>query len=284
MTDLPIREAGVYPDIDAESYHADPVEGGSLSSSGARKLLPPGCPALFHWERHNPPEPKRHFDIGHAAHKLVLGVGPTIVDTGLDNRRGNAWKDAEKTCREQGTVPLLSADYEMVHAMAQALQYSEAGELFEPGTFDAELVIVWRHNLGWDHIWRRAMIDLLPHDRGLVVDYKSCESADPSALQRAMHNYGYAQQADYYLSGLVALELVEPDTEFRFVCQEKTAPYLVTMFTPDAEAMATGRARNAEAMRLYAECTRTGIWPGYVTGVVDLSLPRWAQRAEDVDE
>lgn len=38
-----ITEPGVY-DLPAEVYHADPVEGGSLSSTGARKLLPPSCP------------------------------------------------------------------------------------------------------------------------------------------------------------------------------------------------------------------------------------------------
>ena len=39
-------ELGVY-DLPAAAYHRDPVEGGSLSASGAKKLMPPSCPALF---------------------------------------------------------------------------------------------------------------------------------------------------------------------------------------------------------------------------------------------
>lgn len=291
MTDLPIREAGVYSDIDPDDYHNDCVEGGSLSSSGARALLPPGCPAQYHWDRHNPPPPKPHFDVGTAAHTLVLGKGRRLVSVDVTNKDGEIvtdWKtkaaqDKRDEIRAAGHVPLLRKDYDTVHAMAEALHQSEAGPLFEPGTFDAEQVIVWRHNLGWDHIWRRAMIDLLPHDRSVVVDYKTAESVDPDALARAMANYRYHQQADFYRSGLVALGLVEPDCEFWFVAQSKTPPYLVTMFRPDDEALDAGRALNEKAMRLYAECVRTGEWPGHSMRVETLSLPRWAQRAEEED-
>src|SRR2546421_646443 len=89
-----ITEPGLYEDLSVETYHADPVPVGSLSSSGARKLLPPGCPALFAYEREHPPEPTATFDLGHAAHKMVLGVGPEVVKIDADNWRTNAVKDA----------------------------------------------------------------------------------------------------------------------------------------------------------------------------------------------
>jgi hypothetical protein len=50
-----ITEPGVY-DIAEDHYHADPVPGGSLSNSGAKKLLPPSCPAKFAYEREHPPQ------------------------------------------------------------------------------------------------------------------------------------------------------------------------------------------------------------------------------------
>ena len=70
-----IVDPGVYT-LPADEYHADPVKGGSLSSSGARKILE--CPARFRWERDHPPVPTDAFNFGHAAHKLVLGAGPDV--------------------------------------------------------------------------------------------------------------------------------------------------------------------------------------------------------------
>ncbi|MGW9447058.1 hypothetical protein, partial [Bacillus mobilis] len=46
-----ITRPGVYDGIPEAVYHRDPVPGGSLSSSGARKLLAPSCPALFKYDQ-----------------------------------------------------------------------------------------------------------------------------------------------------------------------------------------------------------------------------------------
>src|SRR5690606_30614366 len=68
-------EPGVYDNVPSEVYHSDPVPGGSLSSTGARKLATE-CPAAFkHW-LDNPEPSKKEFDFGTAAHKVVLGDGP----------------------------------------------------------------------------------------------------------------------------------------------------------------------------------------------------------------
>jgi hypothetical protein len=52
-----ITKPGIYPGVPDEVYHADPVEGGSLSSTGARKIL--DCPAKFKWERDTRPAQAR---------------------------------------------------------------------------------------------------------------------------------------------------------------------------------------------------------------------------------
>src|SRR3954471_5458063 len=106
-TSVVVTEPGVYPDIPELAYHADCVSEGSLSCSGAKKLLPPSCPALFKWERENPPPPKRQFDFGHAAHKLVLGVGPELVGVDAPDWRTNAAKAQRDEARARGAVPLL---------------------------------------------------------------------------------------------------------------------------------------------------------------------------------
>jgi len=282
-----ITEPGVYENVDPDTYHRDPIEGGSLSSSGARKLLPPGCPALYRWERDNPPPPKPHFDIGHAAHKLILGSGPPIVDTGLDNRRGNAWKNTEAEARAAGAVPLLTQDYAMVTAMADAIRnHPFARYLFDPDHGRPEVTLAWQDtgNLadgGAAPVWRRARLDWLP-DRGtgrlIIPDYKTCADADPDALARACIAHGYHLQDDWYRAGCAALDLAGPEARFVFVFQEKAPPYLVHVVEMDHVAQRIGAVLNRQAINLYAQCHAAGRWPGYADDVTHLQLPAWYEN------
>ncbi|MEU9498194.1 PD-(D/E)XK nuclease-like domain-containing protein [Streptomyces sp. NPDC048196] len=274
----PVTGPGVY-DLTAEEYHADPVPCGSLSSSGARRLLPPSCPALFRWEQDHPQPPKATFDFGHAAHKLVLGVGPDLVALDFDDWRTKAARQERDELRAAGAVPLLRDDYQQVLDMAAAIrQHPMASRLFEPGSGTAESALVWRD--GPTGVMRRALLDWRPAPgpgRMIIRDYKTARSADPAAVARAVHEYGYHQQADWYRAGCRALGLCDETAEFVFVVQEKTAPYLVTVVQLDAMAMRIGAARNRRAIETYAKCVETGRWPGYADDVAYLSLPPYAE-------
>lgn len=279
---------GVYDGVPADVYHADPVPGGSLSSTGARRLLPPSCPARFAYERANPPAPKAVWDIGHAAHKLVLGVGPELVVVPGARWDTNAAKAAVKEARDAGKVPLKQADYDRVHDMAATLRkHPTAAALLHPaGT--PEQSLFWQDpETG---VWCRARIDWLPYftwhagsNRLIVPDYKTCASAALDDLQKAIHSHGYHQQADWYLRGLRVLfpDLVPP--KFVFICQEKEPPYLVTVCEPDPWAMRIGAHLNREALHIYRECTESGRWPGYTDDVAMISLPGWVERQYEME-
>jgi PDDEXK-like domain of unknown function (DUF3799) len=272
-------QPGVYEDMPADVYHGDT---GSLSSSGARKLLPPSCPALFKYEVDNPPPPKPHFDLGNTAHKLVLGVGPELELIEYERWDTKAAKAAVAEARERGAIPLKPDAYHQVHAMADALRsHPWAGRLFQPGTGRPELSLFWHD--GPTGVTRRARLDWAPDPgtgRLIIPDYKTCRSAEPGALERAMYEYGYHQQADWYRAGAQAVELADRDAEFVFVCQETRRPYLVTVFQPDTMAMRIAAARNRRAIQTYAECVETGHWPGHTDDVAYLSLPPWAENHE----
>lgn len=272
---------GIY-EMSAEDYHADPVAGGSLSSSGARKLLPPSCPARFHYEREHPQPPTLAFDIGHAAHRLVLGVGPEIVVIDADNFRTKAAREQAEEARTRAAVPLLASDYEQVKEMADALtRHPVAKALFDRDRGRAEQTLIWRDQ--HSRIVRRARFDWLPDPgpgRLIIPDYKTCQSADPESLSKAVHRLGYHQQADWYRAGAIALGLAGDETAFVFVCQEKDPPFLVTVVELDAMALRIGAIRNRRAIELYAHCTTTGHWPAYVDGIAHLSLPVWAEIQE----
>lgn len=280
---LPLTEIvapGVY-DVPAEVYHADPVPAGSLSSSGARKLLRPSCPALFKYERDHGQPYKKVFDLGTAAHKLVLGSGPELVDMGPGRWDTNEAKARVKAIRERGAIPLKEAEYQQVQEMAAALRrHPVAAALFNPERGRAEQSLFWQDPQ--TGIWRRARFDWLPDridGRLIIPDYKTCLSAEPEALRKSVYNFGYFQQAPWYIDAAVALGLhggAKP--AFVFVAQEKTPPYLVTVFELDVVALGIGRDLNRKAIDLYAECVRTGRWPGYSDDIELLSLPGWVEN------
>lgn len=278
-----ITRPGVYQ-LAADTYHADPVHGGSLSSSGARQILPPGCPARYRYNQDHRPAPKHTFDIGHAAHRLVLGAGPDLAVIEADSWRTKAAKEQAAEAREDGAVPLLRADYDQVHAMAAAIRaHPIAARLFDPDHGTPEQALIWQDQP--TGTMRRALFDWWPHTtrtggRVIFADYKTCHSADLDTLAKAVHTHGYHQQGTWYLDGAQALGHAGPDAAFVFVCQEKAPPYLVTIVELDHVAVRIGQIRNRRALTIYARCVETGHWPAYHDGVALLSLPPWAEIQE----
>lgn len=268
-------------DMTNGEYHAQP----SLSSSGARKLLPPYCPAIFKWEQDHPKFTDT-FDFGHAAHKMVLGDESTkLVQVDAADWRTKAAKDARDEARAAGAVPVLTADYEVVTAMAAAIKaHPIASALLRPGAGEPEKSLLWQDDDSG--VWRRARLDWLPHPvkgrRLIVPDYKTCRSANPETFARSAADYGYHQQAAWYLDGIRALKLGE-DPAFVFIAQEKVAPYLVTVIELNETAMTIGRNLNRWAINTFKQCTETNTWPGYSEGIELVSLPAYYEKRHDED-
>jgi hypothetical protein len=278
---------GVY-DLPAEQYHADPVPGGSLSSTGVRALLPPSCPARFQYDREHGTPTRKVWELGSAAHKLVLGA---------EEWRSNAVKAEVAAVRAAGGIPLKPAEYDQVHAMAEALRaHPFAGQLFAPGSGRAEQTLVWAEHAMISaatdgdplakgaYVRCRALLDWLPNPGGgrlILPDYKSCVSAAPAKAERAMADHGYHIQLRFYRRAVIALGLGGEDTRGVLVMQEKTPPFLVTVIEPDETANRMADIRIREALDIYAECTATGRWPGYADDVVLAELPPWETRELD---
>ncbi|MDH6709796.1 hypothetical protein P3T27_006545 [Kitasatospora sp. MAA19] len=275
-----VDRPGIY-EMTNEQYHADPVPGGSLSSTGARRLLTPSCPALFQHERAHGQKRRRVFDFGTAAHLQVLGSGPELVEIKASNYRTAAAQAARDEAYDRGAVPLLPAEWEQVQAMAEAIrQHPVASRLFAPGSGLPEQSLFWVDQA--TGVWRRARPDWLPYPTGgrlIVPDYKTTVSADPRSIERSVYDYGYYQQDPWYVDGIRSVCGVE-DVVMVFVFQEKTAPYLISVVQLDPVAIRAGRRRNREALSIYQACTASGQWPGYSDRVEIVSLPAWAEKQE----
>jgi hypothetical protein len=279
-TTVDVDPPAIVDGLSAEAYHADKT---SISSSGLRALLNPGCPAQFKYDRDHPQATKREFDLGHAAHKLVLGEGPDFRIIDFPDYKKVAAQKLRDEAHEMGLVPLLTKEHAQVQGMAEAIrQHPVAGPLFAPDGGIAEQSIYWTDARTGARC--RCRPDWLPHrgdGRLVVVDYKTAKAVDPAALAKAVYDHGYHAQAAHYLDGVKALGLHgDQEPAFVFVFQSKTAPYLVHLVELDFPALTLGGARNERALRIYAECERTGIWPGFNDRITYLPLPAWAERRD----
>lgn len=269
---------GIY-DIPEDVYHADPVPGGSLSSSGARKLLPPSCPAKFWYERQNPPVPSEAQDLGTAAHKLVLGAGMEIHVIDADDWRLKATREERDDARAAGKLPLLKGEYEQVLGMADAIRkHPVAGAIFSPEHGKPEQSLF--HQDQDSGVWLRARLDWMFH-RPVIGDYKSSRSANPLSFAKSVADFGYHIQDAFYRRVYQAITGEYP--KFVFVVQEKDPPYLVSVCELDHDSVQSGHAMVQHAIERYRDCTATGTWPAYTaTDDIELiTLPRWARGRED---
>ena len=113
---------GLYTDIDAKAYHADPCVEPSLSSSVAATIIDDS--PRHGWIAHprlNPTpskDPTREMEVGTAVHALLLGRG-SIVEIEANDYKTAAAKEKRAAAYKSGVSPILSADLEQANAIAE---------------------------------------------------------------------------------------------------------------------------------------------------------------------
>lgn len=276
MSKTTITEPGVY-NIPPEAYHADPCEPASLSSSEARKLIQT-CPARLWHDKHSPPERSDALDFGSAVHDLLLEGEKVFLDRNEVlredfNGRTKDGKALKAEIEGAGRRAIAHPDWEKIQGMLKALaEHPFAMAAFENG--DPERSMFWRDpEFG---CWRRARPDFMPKAGRIISDYKTARSVHPDDLRRDIYAHGYHQQAEWLISAVEDLEIIE-DAQFVFVFQEKEPPYLVHPVTLTRAALAWGRLQNRLACYTFAKCLETGRWPGYAEDVTSMGLPGWAE-------
>lgn len=281
---------GIY-DIPAAEYHADPCPEPSLSSGIARILLSKSPRHAWHAHpRLNPahePEDSTDFDIGQAAHQVMLrDPSKVLAIIDADDWRTKAAKEARAEAIAAGRLPLLRDQSRRVAAMHVAVETQLLGHEAE-GAFangKPEQTLIWQDDGG---IWCRARLDWLPDERRsplVLYDFKTSYSANPDVWTRTLYNDDGDVQAAFYARGIEAV-LGITDVRFRFVVVETAPPHCMSVIELDPAAVALARARMSYAMQTWRECLRANKWPGYPARVCHVETPtfvayRWQERTE----
>jgi hypothetical protein len=261
-----------------EEYHSRP----ELSSTGARLLLPEykGSPKKYQWSLTHR-RTSRAFDLGHAVHAKVLGVGLGIVTYPDEHLTpsGNpstkketlTWADEQRTA---GFTIVSPQEAQAVDAMAEAvLAHPIASAIFEVSEHREASVFS-----EIDGVPVRARFDALSGEtkRGIYgVDLKTTDDATRLGAERSVSKWGYDFQQAWYEDVYEASE-GRPIDNFYFVCLEKSGPYEVAVFGVSEMWKQMGRTKGAEARRVYRECVESGQWPGYAEEIQFLDPPAWA--------
>lgn len=267
--------------ISETAYHADPCPAPSLSSSIAKILL--AQTPRHAWMAHprlNPnfePETSSEFDIGSAAHALLVGAGRDIVAVEADSWRSSAAKEARDRARADGKIPLLPSQYTNVVAMAAAAQAQLAhheSRAFLDAANLSERALIWQEG----KTWFRARPDRMRADGKIIWDYKTTTNAHPDAFARKIYDMGYDMRAEFYCRGLARVLGTEAPA-FHFIVQEKEPPYALSVvaLTPGANGMADRKVETA--IRIWRECVEANSWPGYPSCICHVDAPGYSEKS-----
>lgn len=279
--EAPARYMGVLHGLDESVYHAQP----ELSSTGARTLIN-DSPARFRWNQAHRTG-SAAFDVGHAVHAKVLGVGGQTVEypeehltpSGKPSTKAAtvAWLDEQ---RAKGLVPIAPDQQREVDGMAEAvLAHPFARRIFEADGHPEVSVFAEDPDTG---VRVRARFDWLGSGAWDLKTTAGSASARGFGASAAKFDYPF-QQVFYEDAHAWATGGVPVD--FGFVCVEKSAPHFVAVHRIPSVARLVAAERCKRARELYAECLATDTWPAYGDDVLETELPGWYySRAEEEGE
>jgi len=107
-------------------------------------------------------------------------------------------------------------------------------------------------------------------DSGIVLDLKTTIDASPKGFAKSVRQYGYLFQSAWYMTALRAMG--ERPKQFVFLVVEKSEPYATACYALDNNDIEKEIPRVLESIKLYGECLRTDVWPGYTDDIKTLNL------------
>lgn len=266
---------GLYGDISAEHYFADPCPRPSLTQSIAKVLLAQSpLHAKHEHPRLAPPaeaeeEPAEKYlpaqAIGNAVHRTLIGRGKDLAIAEFDNWKSGDAKKFRAEAEQAGRTPILNKHMLVAQQMVLAvrLQLTDAGwpEAFKEGR--GEVVACWEEG----GLWFRTMIDWLTPDGTASYDLKStAASFAPHVINRKMVDDGWDLQAAMHERALNALDPAGAGRrKFRFVAVENYPPYALLPIEMTEAWLTMGRKKLEVAISMWSDAIKSGRFTGYPT-------------------
>lgn len=189
------------------------------------------------------------------------------------------WDEFVATC-SNGKVALDAEKYKAVLAIAEKVaKHPSLAPLLQGAKYEQSAW--WKDKSG---VLCKVRPDVLTPE-GVILDWKTTsKQATIHSFQNDAYKYGYHFSAAMYLEG-ISNSLGVPLREFALIAIETTAPYELVCYQLDEASLSAGLNDFRRAITQYAECLKTGRYPGYPTDFLSLSLPQyaWSYAEETVE-
>jgi hypothetical protein len=276
---------GIYPNLPDADYHAS--EG--ISNSGLT-IIREFSPAHYRARLNEPREETPALTVGKCIHRAVLEPTRFAAEFAVAPKfdmRTNVGKAAcaEWIAAHPDVTPVDQDSMDRYLRIRDAVYADpDANRLLSRG--HAERSIYTRDPVTGVLVKCRPDFE---NDSGdpAIVDLKSCADARRDAFAKSAWDYGYYQQAAFYLDVRAWCGLPAAPERFVFIAVEKEPPYAVKLYEASPTMLRRGRDAYRGALDLYAECLANDRWPGYEPGITQIDLPAWAEKrldAADNDE
>ena len=229
-------------------------------------------PAHYKYAVDHVEDPTPALLFGIAAHKYILETDDFwksyILAPEVDRRTKagkEVWASYVDELNETGKSGITIADYTEIEDMyAAVMQNPTAEALLKNGPHEAPYT--WTDaQTGLECKCRPDCIATYNGEK-YIVDYKTTQSCDAGAFERACRYYGYQLQAAMYIEGVFNVTMHV--CKFAFVAQEKKPPYASRVYFCDSGFIDEGMELYRRLIDRVAECEKSGIWPGYDEGVL----------------
>lgn len=259
----------IIPDMAAVEYHAHPAASNSLLSQISRSPLH----ARAYLDGHR--EETDALSFGTALHVARLEPGRYATEYGIfdGDARTKEGKANRQAIIDAGKQVIYQKDHDLIVDMMTVLQASDTSQYIAGGLIESS--VFWTDPATGMECKCRP--DSWLQSDGIVVDLKSADDASPDGFARACAKYRYHVQAAHYMDGTKA-------TRFIFIAQEKKPPYAVGVYELSPESLELGRQMRDQDLQTYASCMRSGVWPGYPSGVSVITLPSWSFHKTESEE
>ena len=287
------QKNGIYSGISNDEYHADK----NTYSSSLIKMME--VPAIAKYKMSFPSEYKDCYRMGTAIHTKILE--PHLFEhefmlainqpkrSAADKKVWSEWffengadgdgivsnKAAEwyNLFEQQTHKHIITPDeLRTIESMAESVKSNKSSiELLTNG--EAEQSIYWTDSETGLNL--RVRPDFLNH---AISDLKSVQSAKPKSFASSAFNFGYHISQAMYQDGVY--QVTGEFKKFKFICVEKTPPYLCAVHEFDAESAEEGYNQYREYLNKLAECLDSGKWPGLDNEII--TLPHYAFKDNDL--
>lgn len=265
----------VISDLSNETYHAGP----GISNSGLALIAK--SPAHYFGLKLDPNRPTPTEKAGQLegtlAHCATLepGAFDKRYVVGPPGRRGTKIWDAFEATLTAGQIGIKADQREAAFAQAASLRaLPDVAELLAHGRpevsaywIDQKTGELCRCRPDWEHP--------VNDDGVILLDVKTYSDASPREFSRQVARKGYHLQDAFYSDGYT-IASGKKVLGFVFAAVETSYPYAACACMLDDQGRDVGRAEYRRLLDRYADCKRTGVWPGYSSAVELISLPAWA--------